>query len=68
MKIALSDQITEAELHRDELDALIASEAKGQAELHRRRHRAEGIVLTLHLIKATEQEFREFVRQRARQV
>lgn len=61
MKITLSEQITEAELHRDELEALIAADAKGQAELHRRRDRVEGTILTLRLIQATEEPFREFM-------
>lgn len=61
MKIALSEQIIEAELHRDELEVLIAADAKGQAELHRRRDRVEGTILTLRLIQATEEPFREFM-------
>ena len=64
MKITLSEQIIEAELHRDELEALIASDAKGQAELHRRRDRVEGMILTLRLIQATESEFRQFMAKR----
>lgn len=65
MKIPLADQIAEAELHRDELVALIASDARGQAELHRRRDRVEGMILTLRLIQVTEQDFRKFMWERA---
>lgn len=61
MRVPLSEQIIEAELHRDELEALIASDARGQAELHRRRDRVEGMILTLRLIEATEAPFREFM-------
>lgn len=65
MKIPLADQIAEAELHRDELVALIASDARGQAELHRRRDRVEGMILTLRLIQVTEQDFRKFMWERS---
>lgn len=56
MKIPLSEQIQEAEQHRDELTR--------QGGDQTRLHRAEGIVLTLRLLEATEQDFREFMRQR----
>jgi len=56
MKVPLSEQIQEAEQRRDELTR--------QGGDQTRLHRAEGIVLTLHLIQATEQDFREFMRQR----
>jgi hypothetical protein len=61
MRVALSEQIIEAELHRDELEALIASDAKGLPDLLRRRDRVEGMILTLRLIQATESEFRQFM-------
>lgn len=66
MKIPLIDQIQEAERYRDSLQALRDEdiEFKEAPDLETRLHRAEGIVLTLHLIRATEQDFREFMRQR----
>lgn len=66
MKIALPDQIAEAELHRDNLEELIADgvQLPEGSDLENRLHRAEGIVLTLHLIQAQEQDFRAFMRQR----
>jgi hypothetical protein len=68
MKISLAEQIPEAECHRDELQALIASDAKGQAELHRRLHRSEGIVLTLRWLETYEIPFRAFMAQRSKDV
>lgn len=65
MKIPLADQIAEAELHRDELVALIASDARGQSELHRRRDRAEAIVLTLRWLQVYEPDFRQYMRDRS---
>lgn len=56
MKIPLSEQIQEAERHRGELTR--------QGGDLTRLHRAEGIVLTLRLLEATEQDFREFMRAR----
>ena len=61
MKITLSEQIIEAELHRDDLQALIAMGAEGQGDLAPRLHRAEGVILTLRLIHAVESEFRQFM-------
>lgn len=56
MKIALIDQIEEAERHRDELAA--AHEVDGSDEV--RLDRAEGIVLTLRFVQTYEQNFRDF--------
>lgn len=56
MKIALIDQIEEAERHRDELAA--AHEIDGSDEA--RLDRAEGIVLTLRFVQTYEQNFRDF--------
>lgn len=60
MKIALVDQIAEAERHRDDLEA----DAFGNPDALERLHRAEGIVLTLNFVQTYEQGFREFVRSR----
>lgn len=54
MKIPLSEQIQEAEQHRDEL-------ARGGGD-QTRLHRVEGTILTLRLLEVTEQDFREFMR------
>lgn len=56
MKIALIDQIEEAERHRDELAA--AREVDGSDEA--RLDRAEGIILTLRFVQTYERGFRQF--------
>lgn len=60
MKIPLSEQIHEAETHRDELQAALAR----RPELTDRLHRSEGIVLTLRLIESVEAPFRQFMATR----
>jgi len=62
VKIPLADQIAEAEHHRDALQIAIAA----RPELAERLNRAEGMVLTLRLIQATEGPFREFMKTRTR--
>lgn len=58
MKVALLDQIAEAERHRDDLEA----GAVDNPEAKERLHRAEGILLTLSFVQTYEQGFREFYR------
>jgi hypothetical protein len=62
MKISLSEQIREAETHRDELTEL----ASKRPTLTDRLHRAEGIILTLRLIETVEPEFRSFMAERSK--
>lgn len=64
--VPFPEQIQEAERYRDSLQTLRDEGVKftEAPDLETRLHRAEGIVLTLHLIRATEQDFREFMRQR----
>lgn len=61
MKIPLSDQITEAILHRDALEKAVA---EGKEHLRPRLNASEGIVLTLELYRATEADFRMFMETR----
>lgn len=52
MKIPLSDQIAEAELHRDALQKAVAD----KPHLAPRLDRAEALVLTIHAYRAIEQQ------------
>lgn len=58
MKVPLSEQIHEAEVHRD----AIATAAAQKPEMAPRLDRSEGIVLTLRLLETVEPEFRQFMR------
>lgn len=60
MRITLSEQIAEAETHRDAISAAVAI----KPEMAPRLDRSEGIVLTLRLLETVEPEFRQFMRQR----
>lgn len=60
MKVALVDQIAEAERHRDDLEA----SADGNPDVTERLHRAEGILMTLSFVQTYEQGFREFFRSK----
>lgn len=66
MKVPLTEQIQEATRYRDSLEKLREEgfEYTEAPDLETRLHRAEGIVLTLKLLQVTEQDFREFMRQR----
>lgn len=58
MKIPLSDQIAEAERHRDELQAAVAK----RPDLVGRLHAAEGMCLTMRLVQSIETDLRQFMK------
>jgi len=60
MKIPISDQIIEADLHRNELQSSVVN----HPELLNRLHAAEGLCLTVRFNQAHEQQFRQFMRER----
>lgn len=61
MKITLSDQLIEAELHRKALEKA----SFDNFALLDRLHRAEAICLTLAMYEANEIEFRQFMAERS---
>ena len=61
VKIPLPDQIAEQERRRAELEALVSAEPSHLPSLHA----VEGTILTLRLIQSTENEFRQFMRERS---
>ncbi len=61
MKITLSEQIIEAELHRRALEKA----ATDNPALFPRLHRSEAICLTLAVYEANEIEFRQFMAERS---
>ncbi len=60
MKVPLSQQIEEAERHRDDA----ARAAERNPSVRPRLDAAEGIVLTLHLLKTVEPDFRQYMNSR----
>ena len=58
MRITLSEQIAEAETHRDAIAAAVAQ----KPAMAPRLDRSEGIVLTLRLLETVEPQFRDFMR------